>query len=289
MKKISCLGMLGLILTSSPTWALEALNDEALSSLTGQDGLTISILPTGPIQADVIYHDNDGLDNALLGGTKKAGAIMLGTAGGIGTNPLSLSSGSANINVILDIDTDAGTTATGPFLNIGVRLPQDITINTGDIWVGASKQKTGITRGVDNPTKILDNMQFYISNMKTNIQLGATPQGGILKLSGIFRNGITITGYKLNDIGGGGSLALDNISIANSAPGQFGITNLDFDITAGVAPEGLKLNVNKLGDANGFNAMIWGARAGDANAKAFGDVELNGVNLNGTTLTVSGH
>lgn len=292
MKKIPCLGMLGLVLMSSSSWAIEALSDEDLSSLTGQSGITISILPTGPIQADIIYHDNDGFGNALLGGTGKAGALSFGTAGDIGSNPLSISSGSARINVILDIDTDAGTASSGPFLNVGVRLPQDVTINTGDIWVGASKQKVGAVRGLSAPVKILDNIQVYISNLKTNIQLGATPQGGLMTLKGEFTNGLTIKGYKLNDIGGGGSLALDNITVANSQPGQFGITNLNFDVVAGVTQDGLKLKVNKLGDAGGLNAMIWGLRAGDLtdpNTKSFGDVEIKGLNLNGTTITVAGH
>ena len=292
MKKRPCLGMLGLILASSPTWAIEALSDEDLSSLTGQSGITVSILPTGPIQADIIYHDNDGFQNSLLGGTGKAGALSLGTANGVGANPLSISSGSAKINVILDIDTDAGTASSGPFLNVGVRLPQDVTINTGDIWVGASNQKNGAVRGFSAPVKILDNMQVYVSDLKTNIQLGATPQGGLLKMSGQFKNGLTITGYKLNDIGGGGSLGLDNITVVNSQPGQFGLTHLNFDVAGGVSQDGLKLKVNKLGDAGGINAMIWGLRAGDLNDpnnKAIGDVEIRGLNLNGTTITVSGH
>ena len=162
MKKMTCL-VLGMACSSVPVWATQPLNDEELSNLTGQDGLTISIVPTGPIQAEVIYHDNDGLTNTDLGGTGKAGAVILGTADGKSNNPLSLSSGSANINIILKIDADTGTGTDGAFVNVGVSLPQDLTINTGDIWVGASKQKNGAVRGYTDAVKILDNMKVYIS------------------------------------------------------------------------------------------------------------------------------
>ncbi|MBP8070894.1 MAG: hypothetical protein KAY41_01450 [Acinetobacter sp.] len=291
MKKMTCLA-LGLACVASPAWAIQSLTDEELSSLTGQDGITISIVPIGPIQAEVIYHDNDGLTNTQLGGTQQAGALIFGTADGRSANPLSLSSGSANINIILKIDTDAGQGADGSFVNVGVSVPQDLTINTGDIWVGASKQKVGAVRGYTNPTKILDNMKVYISNLNTNIQLGSTPQGGLLSMNGIFKDGLRIEGYKLNDHGGGGSLGMEYISLQNSQPGRFGVTNLDFDVTGAVKEDGLSLKVNRLGDAGGINGMIWGVSAGDLknpNTKPFGDIEIRGLNLNGTTIKVSGH
>lgn len=292
MNKITCIAMLGLLFSSAPVWAVQALTDDELSTSTGQDGLTINIVPTGPIQAEVIYHDNDGLANTQLGGTQQAGAIILGTADGRSTNPLSLSSGSANINIILKIDTDAGTGPSGSFLNVGVSLPQDLTINTGDIWVGASKQKVGAVRGYSNATKILDNMKIYVSNLNTNIQLGSTPQGGLLKMNGVFKDGLRIEGYKLNDIGGGGAIGMEYISMQNSQPGRFGVTNLDFDVTGSVKQDGLTLKVNRLGDTGGLNAMIWGVSAGDLsnpNTKPFGDIEIRGLNINGTSIKVSGH
>lgn len=291
MKKMTCL-VLGVACFAAPAWAVEILTDDELSLLTGQDGLTISVVPTGPIQAEVIYHDNDGLGNALIGGTKQAGALIFGTADGKGNNPLSLSSGSANINVILKIDTDAGQGADGAFVNVGVSVPQDLTINTGDIWVGASNQKVGAVRGYTNATKILDNMKVYISNLNTNIQLGSTPQGGLLSMNGIFKDGLRIEGYKLNDHGGGGSLGMEYISLQNSQPGRFGVTNLDFDVAGSVKEDGLNLKINRLGDAGGINAMIWGVSAGDLNnpnTKSFGDIEIRGLNLNGTTIKVTGH
>lgn len=291
MKKMTCLAF-AMACFSSSVWAVEPLTDEELSSLTGQDGLTISIVPTGPIQAEVIYHDNDGLSNLDLGGTAKAGAVILGTADGKSNNPLSLSSGSANINIILKIDTDAGTGTDGSFLNVGVSLPQDLTINTGDIWVGASKQKNGAARGYTDAVKILDNMKIYVSNLNTNIQLGSTLQGGLLKMNGIFKDGLRIEGYKLNDAGGGGSIGMDYISMQNSQPGRFGVTNLDFDVTGSVYQDGLGLKINRLGDVGGLNTMIWGLTAGDTknpNVKPIGDIEVRGLNLNGTTIKVSGH
>lgn len=291
MKKMTCL-VLGMACSSVPVWATQPLNDEELSNLTGQDGLTISIVPTGPIQAEVIYHDNDGLTNTDLGGTGKAGAVILGTADGKSNNPLSLSSGSANINIILKIDADTGTGTDGAFVNVGVSLPQDLTINTGDIWVGASKQKNGAVRGYTDAVKILDNMKVYISNLNTNIQLGSTPQGGLLKMKGIFKDGLRIEGYNLNDAGGGGAIGVDYISMQNSQPGRFGVTNLDFDVTGSVYQDSLGVKINRLGDAGGLNTMIWGLKAGDtknANIKPMGDVEIRGLNLNGTTIKVSGH
>lgn len=292
MRTFTCISSIGVLCLSSSAFAIQALTDEELSGLTGQDGITMSIVPTGPIQAEVIYYDNDGLANQSIGGTQTAGSLIFGTADGRSTNPLSLSSGSANINIILKIDSDAGTGPNGSFVNVGVSVPQDLTINTGDIWVAAAKQKVGASRGYTNPTKILDNMKVYVSNLNTNIQLGATPQGGLLKMNGIFKDGLRIEGYKLNDVGGGGSLGMEFISVQNSQPGRFGVTNLDFDVTGSVHTDGLSLKINKLGDNGGMNAMIWGVSAGDLNnpnTKPFGDIEIRGLNLNGTTIKVSGH
>lgn len=292
MKIFAYLSFVGLLINATTAWSIQPLNDEELSALTGQDGLTIRIVPTGPIQAEVIYHDNDGLSNNLLGGTQKAGALIFGTADDLSNNPLSLSSGSANINVILNIDTDAGVGPNGAFLNLGISVPEDLTINTGDIWVGASKEKAGVVRGYTNPNKILDNFKVYVSNLNTNVQLGSTPQGGLLKMNGIFKDGVRIEGYKLHDLGGGGSVGMEYISMQNSEPGRFGATNLDFDVTGLVLPDGLSLKLNKVGDKGGMNIRIFGLAAGDLknpNTKAFGDVEIKGLNMNGTTIKVSGH
>lgn len=292
MKIFNCLSFLGLCLMASTTWSIAPLNDEELSGLTGQDGLTIRIVPTGPIQAEVIYHDNDGFSNTMLGGTHKAGALIFGTADGLSQNPLSLSSGSANINLILNIDTGAGVGTNGAFLNLGISVPEDLTINTGDIWVAGSQEKSGVVRGYTNPNKILDNFKIYVSNLNTNIQLGSTPQGGLLKMNGIFKDGVRIEGYKLHDLGGGGSIGMEYMLVQNSKPGRFASTHLDFDVTAFVLADGLTLKLNKMGDSGGMNMRIWGLSAGDLNnpnTKAFGDVELRGLNMNGTTIQVSGH
>ena len=85
---------------------------------------------------------------------------------------------------------------------------------------------------------------------------------------------------------------MEYISLQNSQPGRFGVTNLDFDVTGAVKEDGLSLKVNRLGDAGGINGMIWGVSAGDLknpNTKPFGDIEIRGLNLNGTTIKVSGH
>ncbi|WP_180028448.1 hypothetical protein [Acinetobacter sp. YH16032] len=291
MNQINTLILTTAALISTNSFAFEELSDQELSTYAAQDGITISLLPGGPIQADLIWHDNSGFGPDYNEGNTKAGALIFGTANGRSKNPLSLSSGSADISITLKIDAQGGSSTSGPFLNLGVFVPEDIIINTGDIWVGKSGQVSPTGRGYSDPVKIMDNMKFYISNLSTNIQLGSAAQGSLLKLNGIFKDGLRLEGFKVHDHDGGGAFGIEFINLKNTQPGRFGINNLDFDVAGSIRTDGLELKINRLGDQNGFNAMLWGVGVGDASTinNKIGDISMKGINLNGTTIKVSAH
>ena len=75
---------------------MEAMDDAALSDVTGQDGLSLNIdVPASTM--DIIIHDSDG---------STAGSLT-GLAGALVIDNMSLSTGAGGIDV--DIDADGGT------------------------------------------------------------------------------------------------------------------------------------------------------------------------------------
>ncbi len=258
-------------------FSMEAMEDSALSGVTGQDGLTIGLnLPN--LTLDVNVHDNDG----LAGISGDAGAIMI--------DDMVINTGGNSIDVVVDADGNGGA----PVLNVGVTIPTGTTISTGDISVGSS---AGMGNAMTAQSSvILDSMDIILGSTTMNIQLGNEVQtvagvgGGtvtqMIALNSTITGGITINNFSLNDATAttGGSISATSIAVTGTAEAGGDITTaigVNLDNTSG-----LVIGVGTLG-TNGLTVEMTDVALGTATP--IGDVEIVGLNLNGSTITVAGH
>ena len=293
MKLFTQLALVTAIATcGSAAYAMQSMDDAALSDTTGQDGITILIAPpslsaaqqtalgvtqTNGIQIGAaVLHDKDGFAGSLgggaiiLGDAKQANAAnTAGVAMGIfGSSP-----------IVVTIDASNGQAATGtggtkPIMNIGVSLPTDLLIRTGDISVDGSA-RAGIVTGAagasianaatggttGNSVKILSSMDIALGGATMNIQLGNTQQSGItpgqttmIKMSGSIAGGLTISGLSLHDA----NPSITNGTSAN--PGQFGggdlgVSTITIKDTGAATGLTLAAAVDVISDANVIPAL----------------------------------
>ncbi len=257
--------------------ALEPMQDDALSAVTGQDGINIGIT-TNDLNLDVYVHDKDGLTGSSL--TGDSGAIVIegmeiNTNGG---------------EIVIDIDAD-GNSGAG-VLNVGVSLPNNIEIVTGDLSVADSDRDTGVW-GIDASTQsntILKSSTITLGATNLNIQLGNEVQGAMIALDTTITNGITITDGGLldanavpttpnEDVG----ILFDSLAIKNN-----GGADLTVEASVDVVNDGLVVALTTLGDAGGVDMRIENQRLGAESTNPLGDIEIVGLNLNGTTLRIGG-
>ncbi|MBP8006576.1 MAG: protein FilA, partial [Acinetobacter sp.] len=282
MKMFTKLVLVSSMAISANAMAMQAMDDTALSAATGQDGINIGIaLGAGGISIDKLYiHDNDGLQasTGITGATGFAGAISI--------DGLSITQvGSGNL-LDLVIDTDAG--GGDAFLNIAASVGA-VDISIGSIGVAASNgaaltDTTTAVRGVTGtPTEILSGLDLSLGAITANVQLGATPQGAMIKLDSTMQGGLTISNLGINDAAGGGQIFLDNIYV-RGAGNTTGDLNINTDIS--VTTNGLRLQNNS---TQGMNVYIEGVHLGSSGAASIGDVEIQGLNVGTSTITISGH
>lgn len=129
MKLFTKIALVSSVAISANAMAMQAMDDAALSTTTGQDGINIGI-GIAQITIDKVFvHDNDGLSPTTTNSAGVTSDIPSGsagfggtnTAGAIGIDGITIK---GNMNSLLDshnlmdlqIDSDAG--ANGAFLNI---------------------------------------------------------------------------------------------------------------------------------------------------------------------------
>lgn len=284
MKLFTKLALASSIIISANAMAMQAMDDASLSSTTGQDGLNIGInLKGGAITVDqLLIHDNDGLATAL-GGTSGAGAIVIGTGvAGDAPGVKITQTGSGNL-LDLVIDTDAGTAASGgAFLNVVASI-SGMDISVGSIGVGASGVKTAgsVVRGTTGTVnEILTGLDLSLGSISANVQLGATPQGAMIVLDSEITGGLKLSNLGIKDNAAGGSIVLDSIQVVDT-----GSSNLSANAQIGVNPGGLYIKPA----SQNISAYIGGVHLGSATAASIGDVEIKGLNMGSSTITISGH
>ena len=295
---------------TSGAYAMEALDDESMAAATGQDGITVTItVPSTGITMGQVIHDKDGWTAAMGNpGTAYGGAIVIGSADGNtvdafkemkivrDTDLVTAGVQAGALNVTLDIDADGGdATGTTPYLNVKVGLQAGMTITTGDIRVASSAASAaggGIGSLAVAPTYtgvIMKSMDIVLGATDVNIQLGNEPQGAMIKLDTTMGGGLTINGMELADAGGavtGGSIYMASQHIYNAG----GSTDLTIEADINVSATGLQVALTTFGDAvNGASVDITGVRLGAVAAANIGDIEIRGLNLNGTAITIAGH
>lgn len=249
-------------------FAMEAMDDAALSGVTGQDGITISL--GNDITADIIVHDTDG----FVGATNSGAIIISGFQQLLGGNSI-------------DIDIDSGNDGTnGTALNVGITLPNNITLVLGDIQVADSNRTTGGgswgTTGTATTVMELGTLTLGTTNL--NLQLGYEYQGSMIAMDTVITNGITLNNFAINDADSGGQISIGQLSLVDN-----GGANLTVDQTIDVTTDGLEINVVQLGDAtNGADLRLANVRLGDNTQADIGDIEITRLDLTGT-ITITGH
>ena len=313
MKKFTKLALVSSIAFSANAMAMQAMDDAALSSTTGQDGINIGIGISKIEIEKLLIHDNDGLTDTSLDGTSTAGAIVIKGTGVDGspnkTHGIVIAANTASLlgshNLAdLQIDSDAGTTAKGgAFINIAAQV-SGLDIKIGEIGVAKSGDTTatGIRRGAaDNYNKILTGLNVKTGKMDANVQLGATPQGAMIKLSTTMQGGLEISDLGIVDSSGGGQIWLGKIQVADANGSDLAISN-----KISVTPKGLSI-LNDSANATDIyvQAIALGAKPtaalgarGTATAGSIGDVEVQGLQTyymdtattmaKGSVITISG-
>lgn len=285
MKLLTKLALVSSIAISANAMAMQAMDDESLSSTTGQDGISIGIkIDGGAITVgQLLIHDNDGLADNALGGTATAGAIVIGK--GDATPGVKITQTDPNVNLLnLKLDTDAGAGTSGAFLNVAATVT-GLKAEISSIGVGASNAKTAgsVVRGTvagNTVNEILTGLTLELGTVAANIQLGATPQGAMIALNSQIAGGLKLTNLGIKDNAGGGSIVLDSIQVVKT-----GQTFLDANAKIGVTTAGLSITPV----AQDISAYIGGVRLGSAAASSIGDIEIKGLNMGASTITITGH
>lgn len=314
MKMFTKLALVSSMAISANAMAMQAMDDAALSSATGQDGISIGIgaglnadlatfmgsdpATTKGILVEGLYvHDNDGLattaafNGVNLGGQATAGAIHIAGLGLQATAGADNFDGTASTNLLnLKIDTDAGNaTAGGAFLNIGANVAA-LRVKVGAISVGASGAAPDLasanirrgTTGTEN--QILTGFTLDMGKVAANVQLGATPQGAMVLVKSSL-SGLNITNLGINDAAGGGQIYLDGLHVRGAGGGA-----IDVDLGISVKSTGLEIKNNSTAGNDVYvKAVRLGAAATGSTNASIGDVEVQGLKLGQTTITIAGH
>lgn len=264
------------IMASSKVLAFQILDDSSLSQVSGQDGITITLNTNNIIADRIVWTDNDGLQP--VGGhdfaisTPAAGSVVFGD-GTLG-NQFKMSGGTTKIT----IDADGGSG--NSFLNVNVQLPENLTIETGKVYTAVKDTNHQLI----NSTQIMDSMIISLGSLDMNLQLGAAPQGGFLKIFGKVDSGIRISNVHLIassalNLG----IGFDQIVITDA-----GGSDLHFNgATIGILSNGLKItpSVGKHVDISA-SSMRFGELS---NSPAIGAMAISNLKLDGMSLTISGH
>lgn len=330
MKNLTKLVLVSSMAISANAMAMQAMDDAALSAATGQDGLNIGI-GISKIEIEKLFiHDNDGLATAALGGTSTAGAIVIKGNAKTGdpneTNGIVIGANYDNAGAYLlpsrnladlTIDSDAGTTGTGgAFLNIGAQV-SGLDIKIGEIGVTGSgalptAASTSIRRGGDdaNYNAILSGLSLKTGPMSANIQLGAAPQGAMVKLNAQMVGGLEITNLGILDNstkkgdGSGdsatnraaGVIHLDSIKVADANSKNLTLNQSISVIGSDGTSAGYLRIISSSGPVDNY---VKGIHLGSQGAASIGDVEVQGLQTyyspsmgvynQGAVITISGH
>ena len=245
MKMFTKLALVSSLAISANAMAMQSMDDAALSAATGQDGINIGIaLGADGITIDKLYlHDNDGLATAtgITGASGTAGAISIGgvTLKQTGTDPL----------LNLAIDTNGASGTNGAFLNVAATVGA-VDVHVGSIGVGTSGtvNETTATRGITetSPTEIITGLDLSLGKITANVQLGAAPQGAMIKVNSSLQGGLNISNLGIKDAAGGGANATG-----------------DLDVNAGISVKTTGLEV-KNNSTQAMNVYLQGVHLGTA-------------------------
>ena len=312
MKKFTKLVLAASVAFSANAMAMQSMDDAALSATTGQDGISIGI-GISKIEIEKLFvHDNDGLDGTI----DDAGAIYIkGNGNGVtATKGIVIGANYDNGGAYLlptrnladlKIDSDAG--GGNPFINVAAQV-SGLDINIGEIGVVASGEVPASTAanirrgGTGAENAILTGLSVKTGPMSANIQLGAAPQGAMIKLNATMVGGLTITDLGILDNStktatrAAGVIHLDSIQVADANSRNLAL-NQNISV---IGEEGADKGYLRVVSTSGAQDMyVKGIHLGSKTAASIGDVEVQGMQtyfspalnsyLPGAIITVKGH
>lgn len=350
MKKFTKLALVSSLAISANAMAMQAMDDASLGATTGQDGINIGIGISKIEIAKLFIHDNDG----LKGGYKELqadGVTLVDKAAGAGAiyikgNGLSKLEGTTETNVVKDkgiviganyddnnvhllgtrnlvdltIDSDAGNG--NPFINIAAQV-SGLDINIGEIGVVGSAAAPAATAatirrgGTGKENAILSGLSIKTGKMTANIQLGAAPQGAMIKLDTVMTGGLEIKDLGILDNSTLGAtvvpaaLSPTNANINTTKAGEIFIESIkltdagtkDLTITQKISVFGEsaanKGFIRMVSTSGAHDTYVKGIHLGSRDAASIGDIEVQGmqtyfspaskVYVPGAIITISGH
>lgn len=139
--KLTRLALAIALAAPAASFAVEYMEDDSLSAVTGQDGIGISL--SLDVTVDLRIEDDNGVTNSATFGNASpanAGAIFIDNANiNTGLNP---------VDVAIDAGGDGTTNAQ---LEVYISLPAGTTMTTGDLYV----QNTDGAFGVDGTSALI--------------------------------------------------------------------------------------------------------------------------------------
>ncbi|WP_168408801.1 putative pilus system protein FilA [Acinetobacter indicus] len=326
MKTFTKLALVSSMALSANAFAMQAMDDSALSATTGQDGLSIGI-GISKIEIEKLFiHDNDGLngtiDNAGAIVIKGNGTGLTATKGVVITAPLDLTNPSSPVvdesrtiashNLAdLKIDSDAGTGGgNSAFINIAADV-SGLDIYIGEIGVtasgvqGSASTTSALRRGGDenNYNAIISGLSLKTGPMSANIQLGAAPQGAMIKLNTTMLGGLEINNLGILDNStanterAAGEIFIESIKIADANANDLSI-NQDISVYgASLTNPDEKGYIQIVSHGGAKDHYIKGVHLGSKAAASIGDVEIQGMQTyygptmsdQGAVITIRGH
>lgn len=288
MKHLTRLVALSAVL-SAPALALEALEDEDLAGSMGQAGVTLSITPpAGGYSFSTVIHDSNG-----FAGFTSPGAFVLGNPlGAAGHTATSFSTGGSAINIDIDAaaDVDAVTAGSqGAAIGIKITIPANTVLNTGTLSIARSN---GAGVAVTNQSAvILNNINITLPGISTLFMtLGnEATNGQMMRFGTNMTSGLTISNFALRDAtaadANGYGIRAGSVAITNA-----GAANLDVDTRIDVIPTGLRATLTQMGSAgSGMDIRMTDLRIGDTTSSSLGNLNILGLNMNGSVLRLSGY
>ncbi len=249
-------------------FAMQQMDDEALSGVTGQDGISIAL--------DLDATLNVGIEDTtgFTGATDPGLLLLIGH---------SLSGG-------LTIDLDSANRAGAGVLRVGIAI-DNLQIETGDIHVMPGTDGTAadpIDAGFANMntqvaaagagTRILESMTIDISTLELAVELGAGAEDFLNITEGDI-GVLTITNFQLNDLANDGAIGIDTIQISGMdlSGTTAGLTDDGLVLTMGTSLDDISIAMNRLS-----------LNANATTPSYLGNIYITGLDIAGTTVTING-
>ena len=210
VKLLMCVALAPMPLAVS---ALQLLEDDEMASVSGQDGISLSVSPLD-INVDFAWEDTTGLGPGS--GFEEHGMVLART--------VLTSAGDINI------DIDAGSTVVGVdggVLQLRVSLPEvtfsQFRVYVGGVGVGTSTSGAGLERfndyrdTIDGTTPaIVSADDITVSELDIRLQLGEEAQN-LVRIESSTGITISMNNVLLHDrsSSGGGAIIMDSLTIAD--------------------------------------------------------------------------